>query len=116
MKTANYLEIEPQKTAPGVGDVPVEVTMRSLVGHDDPASFTMRVTEVLPSESPPHGLHTHPWEHQFFIVSGQAVLIGEKGEIALRAGDMGFIPPGEPHTFTNRSNKPFLFVDCVSRT
>lgn len=63
MKILNYLEVEPAKTAPGVGEIPAGVVLRRVIGKDDNASFTMRVVEHKPAKVPPHGLHSHPWEH-----------------------------------------------------
>lgn len=114
MRVVNYLEVEPLKSAPGIGALPPGLVLRKVTGSEDNASFTMRVVEHTPSDTPPHGMHSHPWEHQMFVVSGQGVAIGEKGEISLKAGDVIFIPADEPHTLAPRGDTPFLFVDCVS--
>jgi len=114
VKARNYIEIDPVTSAPGVGAIPAGVVMRKVIGKEDGASFTMRVVEDQPAETPPHGLHTHPWEHQAFVVSGQGAVIGETAGRPLRPGDVVFIPGGEPHTFANRGSEPFVFVDCIS--
>ena len=114
MKVVNYLDVEHQKNAPGVGEIPAGVVLRKVIGNEDNASFTMRVVEHKPAKNPPHGIHSHPWDHQCFVVSGQGVVIGEGGEVPLKAGDVVFIPGNEPHTFGPRGKEPFLFVDCIS--
>jgi quercetin dioxygenase-like cupin family protein len=113
MKVADYRDLLPLVDAPGVGKVPDGVKMRSLVGKDDGATFAVRIQELEPRNQPPHGLHTHPWEHQFYVVSGEGALLSEQGETRLTPGLVGFIPGGEPHTFVNRGKGSFVFVDSI---
>ncbi len=115
MRIANFRDIEPMQSAPGVGAISKGVAMRKIFGGEDGASFSMRVIEDEPSDALPHGLHTHPWEHHVFVVKGKGIMITEDEKTVVGPGDCVFIPSNEPHTIGPRSGEePFLFVDCVS--
>jgi quercetin dioxygenase-like cupin family protein len=115
VRVVNFRDIEPMKSAPGVGSVPKGVAMRRVFGKEDGASFSMRVIEDDPSDDLPHGIHTHPWEHHVFVVKGKGIMITEHQETIVGPGDCVFIPSNEPHTIGPRAGtEPFLFVDCVS--
>jgi len=116
MKKVNYRSIDPMESAPGVGKVSAGVRMRRIFGEEEGASFTMRVVEHDPTGLLPHGLHSHSWEHQFFIVSGRGVFLTEEGSTELGPGDCVFVAKAEPHTIGPAAGtEPFFFVDCVSK-
>ena len=55
-------------------------------------------------QHPPGGtspLHTHPWEHQAYIVEGAGVLWVEGEEYPVTAGDAVLVPPDVEHQFRN---------------
>jgi len=57
--------------------------------------------------------HWHEGEDELVVmVDGEAVLIEDKGETALRAGDVAAFPKGVPngHHLVNRSARPCTFV------
>lgn len=104
MKVSNYLEAEPKQEVPGA-------VMREVITGDDGApNFCMRVFEVKPGSSTPS--HSHPWEHEVFILSGQGVVRGEQGESGIARDSVVFVAPGEHHCFVNRGSEPLRFV-CV---
>jgi len=104
MKVHNYRQVEGRNEAPGV-------VLRVVAGPDEGASnFVMRVLEVQPQSSTPY--HSHNWEHEAFILSGQGVLKTSDGERQLRREDVIFIPPNEQHCFTNTGDDLFSFI-CV---
>jgi len=115
MKAVSFRDVEPMKSAPGVGSVPKGVAIRRIFGKEDGASFSMRVVESDPSDELPHGIHTHAWEHHVFVVGGKGIIITEDRETLVKPGDCVFISSNEPHTIGPRAGtEPFLFVDCVS--
>ena len=104
MKVSTYLDAKPIQEWPGV-------TKRDVITDKDGApNFAMRVFEVGPGISTP--LHSHPWEHEVFILSGQGVVISEQRETK-KEGSVIFIPPNEPHHFTNKGNEPLRFVCLI---
>jgi len=104
MKVANYLEARPVQELPGV-------VKREVVNADDGApNFCMRVFEVEPGSATPS--HSHPWEHEVFILSGWGVVVGEPGEAPIASGSVVFVAPDEKHCFVNRGDDTLRFI-CV---
>jgi quercetin dioxygenase-like cupin family protein len=104
MKVQNYLDTEAIEDAPGVSH-------RVVIGADDGApTFIMRVFEVKTGSSTP--FHSHPWEHEVFVLSGKGVVRGRKGERLLGEGTVVFVAPNEEHCFSNTGSAPLRFI-CV---
>ena len=102
MKVSNYLETEPTEEVPGA-------LKREVITEKDGApNFAMRVIEVVPGGSSPS--HSHPWEHEVFILSGQGVVNGEQGESQIKKESVIYIAPDEKHCFVNKGNEPLRFV------
>jgi quercetin dioxygenase-like cupin family protein len=62
-------------------------------------NFAMRLFEMAPDGSSP--LHTHPWEHEVFILNGEGKLFDDKKALPFKAGDVVFVLPDERHQFKN---------------
>ena len=104
MKVANYLDTKPIPYVPGVDK-------REVITADDGApNFCMRVFDVEPGS--PTSSHSHPWEHEVFVLSGRGVVIGEQGETQITKDSVVFVPPNEHHCFVNNSNEVLRFI-CV---
>ena len=104
MKVSKYLDTKPIQILAGV-------VKREVITADDGAPhFCMRVFEVEPGSSVP--LHSHPWEHEIFVLSGQGVALSEDGETQVVKENVIFVPPNEQHGFANNSNQPLRFI-CV---
>ena len=102
MKVSDYRETEPTEEVPGA-------IMREVITADDGApNFTMRVIEVKPGSTTPS--HSHPWEHEVFILSGQGVVKGEQGESQIEKDSVIFVAPDEQHCFVNKGKEPLRFV------
>jgi quercetin dioxygenase-like cupin family protein len=94
-----------QAAAPGV-------TMRLLIGPQQGAPFfNMRLFAVEPGASTPR--HSHWWEHEVYVLSGEGVLSFPGGELPIRAGAVAFVPGGEEHAFRNTGAQPLLFLCLV---
>jgi quercetin dioxygenase-like cupin family protein len=53
------------------------VRIRKLISEKDGAkNFYMRVFEVDQGTQPPPP-HSHPWEHEIYVLEGQGVVVGE---------------------------------------
>jgi quercetin dioxygenase-like cupin family protein len=59
----------------------LKVKVRWLITKEIGAeNFAMRLFEIEPGGYTP--LHSHPWEHEVFILEGEGVVIGENKERA----------------------------------
>jgi len=56
--------------------------------------------------------HSHPFEHEIFILSGQGIAKGEQGEIPIAKESVVFIPPDEHHCLVNSGDEPLRFI-CI---
>lgn len=87
------------------------VRIRVLMGENVGApTFTMRHFEVAPGGSTP--FHTHAWEHEVFVLSGNGNVRNRGGEAEVGPGSFIFVAPGEEHSFVNVGDVPFTFL-CV---
>lgn len=94
-------------TDPGAKDV----TIRVLMGDNVEApNFAMRHFSLAPGGSTPY--HTHPWEHEVFVLSGNGKVLQKGGETAVAPGSFVYVPPDEEHSFVNAGDSPFAFL-CV---
>jgi quercetin dioxygenase-like cupin family protein len=104
VKVQNYRQVEGNEAAPGV-------VMRVVAGPSEGApNFAMRVFEIQPGSAT--SAHSHAWEHEVFVVSGQGVLRGADTERQLSEGDSVLVLPDEPHCFANTGDD-ILRVICV---
>jgi quercetin dioxygenase-like cupin family protein len=107
MKLSNYNEIPAQDLAvPGAKDV----TIRVLIAPEDAPNFIMLLLEVARGGSTPD--HTHEWEEEIFIKSGQGTLKTAEGNRPLRAGDALILDPNMAHQFMNTGDETLEFI-CV---
>ncbi|WP_432797198.1 cupin domain-containing protein [Poriferisphaera sp. WC338] len=91
------------------------VKMQLMIGRDDGApTFSMRLFEVQPHGHTP--LHSHNYEHEVMIVSGEGQVVGGTNGSTIRPikqGDVVFMPPNETHQFRNTSNDTLKFMCLV---
>ena len=84
-------------------------TIRWLWAAADGApSFALRLIEVQPGASTPH--HSHPYEHEVYVLSGRARLTGADGEHVLEPGDTALVLPNEQHQFLNAGQDVLRFL------
>jgi quercetin dioxygenase-like cupin family protein len=105
MKVINYADIKPTRELPGVFKREV------ITASDGAPNFNMRVFEVEPGSATPD--HSHPWEHEVFILSGQGVVRGKPGEKEIDAGSVVFIAPNEQHSFINTGTQKLRFICLI---
>jgi quercetin dioxygenase-like cupin family protein len=104
MKVQNYRLVKGITAAPGVN-------MRVVAGPAEKApTFVMRVFEIQSGSATP--LHTHPWEHEVFVLGGKGVLRSAGKETPLMEGDAVMVLPNEQHSFLN-IGKEMLRMICV---
>jgi quercetin dioxygenase-like cupin family protein len=96
------VKAEPVEGVPGV-------TVRWLWAAKDAApSFALRLFEVEPGATTPY--HNHPYEHEIYVLSGQARLRGETQEYPLEPGDTALVLPGEQHQLVNAGPDTLRFL------
>ena len=86
--------------------------VRWLVDESQGApNFAMRQFEVAPGGYTPK--HSHPYEHEVFVLEGSGVVLEGDDEHPLRAGDFVFVTPNEVHQFRNTGSSPLKFLCMV---
>jgi quercetin dioxygenase-like cupin family protein len=108
MKVKNYKDIE-------LRPVPVEgasgVNMRWLISQKEAPNFAMRLFEIEKNGHTP--LHTHPNEHEVFILEGQGELIFENTKNPLETGYVVYVPPDKMHQFRNTGKSILKFLCLI---
>ncbi len=86
--------------------------VRWLIGTKDGApNFAMREFEVATGGFTPR--HSHPYEHEVFVLEGEGT-IAEGDELhPIRAGDIIYVAPDEIHQFRNTGNQSLKFLCLV---
>jgi len=87
-------------------------TVRWLISRPEGApTFAMRLFELAPGGSTP--LHDHPWEHEVYILEGEAEVMSEAGPRPISEGDAVLVVPGERHQFRNLGEEPAKFLCMI---
>lgn len=73
-------------------------------------NFAMRLFELEPEGHTPQ--HSHPWEHEIYILQGQGEVRGET-RIPFKASDALLIPPNSLHQFYNSGSEPLKFLCLI---
>jgi quercetin dioxygenase-like cupin family protein len=108
MRIFHYGTVQPTNVEEGAS----KVKIRWLITKDMGApNFAMRLFEVEPEGYSP--LHTHPWEHEVFILDGEGHVFDGENQKKFRAGDVVFVSPGERHQFKNDGKKTLKFLCLV---
>jgi quercetin dioxygenase-like cupin family protein len=87
------------------------VTLRWVIAKNVGApNFAMRVIEVQPGAATEK--HTHPWEHEVYVLAGEGVVRGDDTEYPLEPGTCVYTAPNELHQFANMDSVALRFI-CV---
>ncbi|KPK21992.1 MAG: hypothetical protein AMJ70_06415 [Dehalococcoidia bacterium SG8_51_3] len=96
----NYKDVSPVKTP--------YAEKRVVIGPKQGApNFVMRVIDMAPGAS---YSHSHDWEHEVFVLSGEATLVTDDGEKQLKPDDVIYIAPFEKHGLNNKGQEAFRFI------
>lgn len=105
VKHSLNVSAEPVEGVPGV-------TVRWLWAAADGApTFALRLFEVEPGAASPH--HSHPYEHEVYILSGQGLLRGKAQQRSLNPGDTVLVLPDDEHQFINAGSEPLRFLCAI---
>ena len=100
--------VEPKEVPSDAEGNPARGTRIQVLVADGP-NFAMRLFTIEPGGHTP--LHSHPWEHEVYIVSGAGRTRGAM-EAEISAGDAVYVPPGELHSFVNSGDGELSMI-CV---
>ena len=105
----------------GIASKPVDMEgasgcrVRWLIGQGDGApNFAMRHFEVEPGGYTPR--HSHPYEHEVYVLEGNGVVYEGDLERPLSAGDVVYVAPDEVHQFRNTGPTAMKFLCMVPHT
>ena len=91
-----------------------DVGIRWLISHEDGAeNFAMRMFELKPGGHTP--LHTHPQEHEVFVLEGEGTFVFEGQEYPLGTEYVVFVPPNREHRFMNTGDSVLRML-CIIPT
>jgi len=91
-----------------------DVSIRWLISKDDGAeNFAMRMFELQPGGHTP--LHTHPQEHEVFVLEGEGTFVFEGQNHPFGAEYVVFVPPNKEHRFMN-TGETVLRMLCIIPT
>jgi len=88
-----------------------DTAIRWLISKEDGAeNFAMRMFELQPGGHTP--LHTHPHEHEVFVVEGEGVFVYEGQEHRFSNEYVIFVPGGKQHRFKNTGDSVLRML-CI---
>ena len=88
------------------------VEIRWLISKEDGAeNFAMRMFELQPGGFTP--LHSHPHEHEVFVVEGEGTFVCEGKGHKFGAEYVIFVPPNTEHRFKNTSDTVLRFLCLI---
>jgi quercetin dioxygenase-like cupin family protein len=108
MKAFHHTSVEEEDVpAPAEG-----VKIRWLITEETGApNFSMRQFTVEAGGSTPR--HTHPWEHEAYILEGSGAVQGGEDMEDFQGGDVIFVPSGELHQFRNTGGGELKFLCLI---
>ena len=87
-------------------------SVRWLINQTDGApNFAMRQFVVDPAGHTPK--HSHPYEHEVYVLAGNGVVLEGNEEHPITAGDFVYVGPDEIHQFRNTGSAPLTFLCMV---
>jgi len=112
LKVFHYRDVKAEDvTEEGAEKIKIRWLIDERIGAEN---FFMRMFEIEPGGCSP--LHSHPWEHEIFILEGEGVVIGKDGERKIGPGDVIFIPPNEIHQLKNTGNSLMRLLCLIPKS
>jgi quercetin dioxygenase-like cupin family protein len=109
MKIMHYTEQEPVLFD---SNATKGVSGRVVIDQKDGAkTFCMRIFELSKDGFTP--CHSHDWEHEIFIHSGDGEVLNNGKWSKLSKGYVLFIPGNEEHQIKNIGEKPLIFACLI---
>ena len=91
-------------------------SIRWMLGPADAMpNFYLRLVEVEPGGNTPR--HTHPYEHEVWVIEGKGELIDPDGKpTAISPGCAAYVAPDELHSFRNTGDGLLRFICVIPKT
>ena len=88
-------------------------SVRVLINDENDGApvYNMRMIEIGPNGNTPD--HSHPYEHENFIVEGKGQVMIEGELFDLVPGDVVLVPPKTRHQYKNLGESVFKFLCSV---
>ena len=105
-KVLHYTDVPAEK----FGDQAPGTSIRWLIDddHDGAPTYSLRIIEIEPGGNSPQ--HTHPYEHENFVVKGKGRVFIDGAWHDLKPGDVVFVPPDVLHQYKNAGETTFKFL------
>jgi quercetin dioxygenase-like cupin family protein len=109
MKIIHYTSVKPTNFD---NEQAKYVAGRVVIGKGDGADhFCMRIFEIEPGGHTPK--HTHAWEHEIFVHSGEGEVYGDGKWHPIKPGTVLFVPANEEHQIRNAGKEILVFVCLI---
>ena len=108
MKIFPYSDVEAKDAEGGSSKLKVRWLITKETGAEN---FAMRLFELEAGGHSP--FHSHPWEHEVFILEGEGLVVSEEKEVKFKAGDVIFLPSNEKHQLRNNGDKSVKFLCLI---
>ena len=109
MKKKHFNEVEEQEVK-DYGSTGTSIRWLITKEKDNAPRFSLRRFEIQPRGQ--IGMHSHPQEHEIYILSGKGEVFTHFEREEIIADDVVFIPPDEPHGYKNTGEENLVFI-CV---
>ena len=104
MKHIHYLDQEAEEV--NIDGAHGTVIRHVITEKDGAPNFNMRVLIMEPGGQSPN--HSHPWEHEFFVLSGKGTGEVDGKTVNLKPGDVLYIPLDSQHCL--RATEPMEVI------
>jgi len=111
-KVVHYQKIEAKPAGPEAPGTSIRWIIDEE--NDGAPNCVLRVIEVEPGGHTPD--HTHPFEHENFVLEGRGRVLIEDNWQDLGPGDVVFVPGGTRHSYANAGDQPFKFLCTIPAT
>jgi quercetin dioxygenase-like cupin family protein len=108
VRIRNASDVETLAVEEGATGVSIQWMLDEGVGAPN---FAMRRFRIEPGGHTP--FHTHPWEHEVYIISGRGTVVIETEELELKPDDAVLVAPDEKHQFRASGDEPLLLLCLV---
>jgi quercetin dioxygenase-like cupin family protein len=101
--------------SPVKADGAKDVAIRWLISKEDGAeNFALRLFELQPGGFTP--LHTHPHEHEVFVIEGQGIFVYQGQQHPFVAEYVIFVPGNKQHQFKNTGDSVLRMLCIIPAT
>ena len=109
MQAIHHQQIEAKPVAAEGAE---RATIREIFTAETGApTFAMRVFELAPGGCTP--LHSHPWEHEVFILEGGGDVESSEGPTPVSPGTAIYVAPNETHRFRSAPDRRMKFLCLI---